>query len=439
MKLSEFIKSCKENENINLTHFIVIKDNSVLCDYCKFPYNMESLRLFFSMTKSITSLAVGIAVDKGLISLDDYVYEFFEDKLTNNVHPNVFKIKIKHLLTMSVGIDYNTYSELVVKPDWVKAFFEQEFPNEPGTKYLYSTHATHMLSAIITSVTGLSLKVFLDKNLFFNMGIDDVQWELSPEGLTAGGMGLSLTPKSVVKIAKLLLNNGVFGGKRLISEKYLSEATTLQINKIQDDYSYFKGNGYGYQFHIARDGYYYLDGAFGQLMLICPEKKTAFIAFSNNSKTESLLAEIYKHFIYSDFENEIQVLPICNKKIIDAISFPNDCFSFGNNPLNISSVSFNADKIFFSNINGREDIIKFDFNEIVYGRAWFVKDLQEHEQEYASKVVFATENRIALKVYWIETPYVATYEFEFNDSSLIFRFNINLSFTLNSFEIRGRK
>jgi CubicO group peptidase (beta-lactamase class C family) len=127
--------------------------------------------------------------------------------------------------------DENTYGQLFQQPNWIKAFLAQDFPHEPGTYYKYSTHATHMLSAIIQKISGQSLEEFLNVYMFFPMKITEAEWELSPEGLTAGGMGLSLYPSSLVKFASLLLNKGCYQGKRIISEKYILKATSPQSIK----------------------------------------------------------------------------------------------------------------------------------------------------------------------------------------------------------------
>lgn len=217
------------------------------------------------MTKTFASLAIGIAGDLGLLTIDDYIIKYFPEDLPQLPDKNLCRIKIRHLLTMSSGIHDNTYAGLYTQSNWIKAFLKQEFPHEPGTYYRYSTHSSHMLSAIITKVSSLSLKEFLNKYLFHPMGIYEAQWEQSPEHLTAGGMGLSLYPHSLVKISQLLLNKGVYHGKRLISQDYLESATRQQIVK-QDDINrpdnHFCGAGYGFQFHISRGGFYRLDGAF---------------------------------------------------------------------------------------------------------------------------------------------------------------------------------
>lgn len=256
MSFEQFIQDCEKNESLNITHVICVSSDNILAKYVKYPYKMDTLRLFFSMTKTFSSLAS--------------------------------------------GIHENTYAELFVQNNWVKAFLRQTFPHEPGTYYRYSTHSSHMLSAIITKVSGLSLEDFLNQYLFYPLDISEAQWEQSPEGLTAGGMGLSLYPVSLVKIAQMLLNKGLYQGKRVISTQYLDLATTQQIVK-QDETGnpakYCSGAGYGFQFHIGKDGCYRLDGAFGQLCLICPEKNRAVIVFSQNTKMEALLSLIYKHLL----------------------------------------------------------------------------------------------------------------------------------------------
>lgn len=101
--------------------------------------------------------------------------------------------------------------------------------------------------------------------MFFPMNITEAKWELSPEGLTAGGMGLSLYPSSLIKFASLLLNKGHYQGKRIISEEYLSRATSPQAVKqddINNENKFYSGYQYGFQFHIIQNGCFRADGTF---------------------------------------------------------------------------------------------------------------------------------------------------------------------------------
>ncbi len=146
MSFSEFIKACNDSCNVNITHAICSTKDDIIAEYVMPPYEMNSLKLFFSMTKSITSLAIGIASDLGFLHIDDKITKYFVDELPSEPHENLEKITIRHLLTMSSGIHDNTYSDLFDKNNWVSAFLAQDFPHEPGTYYRYSTHGSHMLS-----------------------------------------------------------------------------------------------------------------------------------------------------------------------------------------------------------------------------------------------------------------------------------------------------
>lgn len=206
-----------------------------------------------------------------------------------------------------------------------------------------------------------------------------VCWERSPEGLIAGGMGLSLRPQSLVKVAQLLLNWGVHQGRRLISEAYLDLATTCQITKADEDGAY-GGNGYGFQFHIGKDGCYRLCGSFGQFCLVCPQRDLAIIAFSQNSDSKALLE-------------------LCGPNGVRSICFSPHGDTMGQTP--------------------------------------FVKDLQEHWQSYVCRTVFT--DALRLTVWFIETPYVATYTLRFDANTVTFGFDVNVSFTLRSFSRKGLK
>lgn len=444
MSFSGFIHNCDINENVNITHAICSSSDSILAEYVKSPYTMDSLKLFFSMTKTFSSLAIGIASDLGLLDIDDCIVKYFRDDLPQTPDETLSRITIRHLLTMSSGIHENTYVELLVRNNWIKAFLNQVFPHEPGTYYRYSTHGSHMLSAIITRVSSLSLEAFLNKYLFYPMDIYEAQWEQSPENLTAGGMGLSLYPHSLVKVSQLLLNQGTYRGKRLISQNYIEMATKQQIIK-QDDvnnpHSLFCGAGYGFQFHIGKDDFYRLDGAFGQLCLICPRKNLSVVVFSQYSKMEILLSLVYSHLLEQNFVwDDVPVIQEeASKPATDNLNrIPCKKYALTQNDLNIESIEFVQGSEDFKLIlfeKEHTNIIKFSLSKNTEGQMYFIKDLQQHLQPYICIAEF--NQALKLKVFLIETPYVVTYNFIFNENEVQFDFLINVSFTLQNHSIRG--
>ena len=145
----DFIEGIEQDEAINLKTFMLLCDNKILAQFSKEPYSIEDQQLLFSMTKSFASLGVGIAADKGCLDIEDKIISYFTNKLPEQISDNLREVKVKHLLTMTSGIHDNTYEMLYPQKDWVKAFLAQNFPHEPGTYYRYSTHGSHILSALI--------------------------------------------------------------------------------------------------------------------------------------------------------------------------------------------------------------------------------------------------------------------------------------------------
>ncbi|MGN0478326.1 MAG: serine hydrolase domain-containing protein [Hominenteromicrobium sp.] len=423
MELSPFLAACCDAPDVHLTHFLCVTPAGVAAQYAAPPYRMDTLRLCFSMTKSFASLAVGIAWDQGLLALDDFVGSVLPDCMPEDRRHPARRIRVRDLLTMSGGIGENTYDALFAEPDWVKAYLHQDFPHEPGSFYLYSTHGSHVLSALVERVSGLSLEDFLNRHLFHPMGIFEAQWERAPEGRTAGGMGLSLYPASLAKTAQMLLNRGVYGGKRLISARYLDMAAAVQIRKQDHDpEKQYGGDGYGFQFHIGRNGYFRMDGAFGQVCLICPDKALAFVALSAGSETESLLRLIYRYFLE------------------DAPPYPAGVYRMAENPMHLHTLTLRPEGeggVLELRAEDYTQTLRFRLNGETRGRTVFLKDLQMQAQDYVCRAVLQED--MELTVFYIETPYTAVYRLRFSENTVRFDFRINVSFTLRNFSAPGTK
>ncbi|MDO4357899.1 MAG: serine hydrolase [Clostridia bacterium] len=442
MDFPAFIAACEADPAINLTHFLCTDAEGVLARYVDHPYRMDSLKLMFSMTKSISALAIGIAWDRGLLRLDDRVAELLGECAPSNRSEHLDRMEVRHLLTMSSGIHENTYAALYPQPDWVRAFLAQDFAHEPGTFYRYSTHGSHMLSALITQASGQSLEEFMNEHLFFPMGIFEAQWETSPEGLTAGGMGLSLRPESLAKVARLLLNRGVFQDRRLISESYIDQATSLQIVK-QDEWekqNSLSGTGYGFQFHVGRAGDYRMDGAFGQVCLISPRRGLAFVAFSRRTKVERLLEQIERFFPEGDREisGDVRRRPPQLRAPAERRAIPQGRFALEANPLRVRELMMEPGAVRMRFDEGAVSEIRFAVGAETRGTAPFIKDLQVREQSYVCAAEWDGE-WLHLCVHYIETPYVVEYRFCVDEGQVTFAFSINVSFTLSDFIVRGKE
>lgn len=442
MSFLEFIEACDQDENVDITHVICSSEKMIHAKYVKYPYTMDSLKLLFSVTKSFSSLAIGIASDQRLLDIEDPIAKYFKNELPQAPDENLNCITIRHLLTMTSGIHENTYAELFAPKNWVTAFLRQSFPHQPGTYYRYSTHGSHLLSAILTKASGLSLEDFLNQYLFYPMGIFEAQWEQAPEGLTAGGMGLSLYPLSLVKIAQMLLNRGVYQGKRMLSAQYLDLATTAQIQKQEDGRDSpdcFSGMHYGFQFHIGKDGFYRMDGAFGQLCLLCPSKKMAVVVFSRKAKMESLLSLVYRHLLGdAPFSGGLYEAKPARKNMPQPRGLPCGQYRLERNDAGIEALGLlsigDEYELRFCK-KGATDRIRFSLWHDTKRKINFIKDLQEHLQE--SVCIAEYDRCLQVQVFLIETPYVLSFKLSFDNKKINLDFSGNIGFSFKEFSVKG--
>lgn len=262
-----------ESQIDEIHSFMLLRHGNVVAEGWWSPYGREHPHTLFSLSKSFTSSAVGLAVAEGRFSIDDPVVSFFPDKTPPEVNSHLREMRVRHLLSMSTGHADDTWPHMANRDDaqWVKGFFERPVTYAPGTHFLYNTGATYILSAIIQKTTGLNLVEYLTPRLFQPLGIEQVSWQASPEGIMLGGIGLSLKTEDIAKFGQLYLQKGVWRGNRILPAAWVEAATTFQMSNEADPPSDWT-QGYGYQFWLCRHGAYRGDGLFGQYCIVMPEQ-----------------------------------------------------------------------------------------------------------------------------------------------------------------------
>ncbi|HEX2909370.1 MAG TPA: serine hydrolase [Chloroflexia bacterium] len=261
------------------------------------PYTPEEPHILFSLSKSFTSTAVGLAVSEGKLSVNDPVISFFPEYLPEVVSPELSNMQVRHLLSMSTG---HAEDAMQVVEDgganWVQRMLALPVEYEPGTHFLYNTGATYLLSAIVQKVTGQNLLDYLQPRLFTPLGIEKPSWEISPEGIVTGGFGLSLTTGQVARFGQLYLQKGVWQGERLLPAEWVEEATRRQVSNGSNPESDWE-QGYGYQFWRCRNGAYRGDGAFGQYCVVMPEQDAVLVITSGVDDMQAVLNAVWKHLL----------------------------------------------------------------------------------------------------------------------------------------------
>lgn len=462
MNINALFKGINES-NLAVNSFILQQDGTKLAEFWRKPYRKDAKQLLYSLSKSFTSIAVGIACDYGFLSLEDQVISFFPDKLPPRISDNLASMTLHHLLAMNAGHHDNIYAEVSESEDWVRAFLSLEVEHEPGSFYRYSTPSTYVLAAIMEKATGQKLVDFLMPRLFEPLGITRPIWESCPMGTTAGGMGLSLSTEEIARFGQLLLNRGEYAGQRLVSEAFIEQATSEQSDNRLNEKRIDFAQGYGYQFFLCRDECFMGNGGFGQLCFVAPKKGIVIAATSSMqsmSELQLLLDLIYEHILKGrDHEGSSLV----SEKLLEMTFsssngyplFPQEtgsasadcpdlsdaCFLLNENPLGMQRLHFTAKKNELDltiHFGDRVSKLLFNLQQPVHAEDIFRKDLSLHQQEVVTCAAWLSNDVLELKLFYIETPYRVTYTIAFFNERIEFLFDQNVSFGPTSCSFTGK-
>ena len=195
---------------------MVVRHGKVVGEGWWSPYGPTYKHVLFSASKTFAATGIGLAVAEGRLKTTDKVVSFFPHSLPDALGPRTRELDVKDLLTMSVGQE--PAAQVRGRDDWIRAFLETEPVHEPGTVFLYNNYATFMLSAIVQQVTGETLFDYLRPRIFEPLGIRGVDWDLSPQGINMGMLGLRFRTEDLAKFGQLLLQRGKWNGKQLLPE-----------------------------------------------------------------------------------------------------------------------------------------------------------------------------------------------------------------------------
>ena len=273
--LLAFIEAA-DKEIDQMHSLMLVRHGHVVAEGWWKPYDAETPHILYSLSKSFTSTAVGLAVAEGKLSLDDAVLMFFPEDAPAEPSANLRAMRVRDLLRMATG----HATEAALRRDepgsnlqgapWTKKFLAHPVPFKPGTHFMYNSPATYMLSAIVQKVTGTTVLDYLGPRLFEPLGIEKPNWVASPEGISVGSYGLFARTEDIARFGQLYLQRGMWQGRQLLPAAWVDEATARQTANGSAPKSDWD-QGYGYQFWRSRHDSYRGDGAFGQYCLVLPE------------------------------------------------------------------------------------------------------------------------------------------------------------------------
>lgn len=313
-----------DKEQLELHSFMLLRHGRIITEAWWYPYRSDMNHIMHSVSKTLTSTAIGFAVNENLLTVDDAVISFFPQDLPADISPHLSALTVKHLLTMTVG---NEQPPVFTKEEdnWVKSFLSTPIPNEPGSRFQYSSYATYILSAIIQKLTGESVLDYLKPRLLIPLGIDTMQWEVDNRGINTGGWGVRMKTIDMARLGQFYLQKGKWQGVQLLPESWIEEATTAHIYQKPDRTPEENANddgaqGYGYQIWRSTHDAYRADGARGQLIVVLPEKDAVIVTTANEPNMHRIMKLMWEHLIPVMFDYNLDSDEMSNEMLISSIS-----------------------------------------------------------------------------------------------------------------------
>jgi CubicO group peptidase (beta-lactamase class C family) len=277
---------------------MLVRHGHVVAEGWWHPYAADLPHSLFSVSKSVTSMAVGFAIAERRLSLGDQVVSLLPDSAPAVVSDNLAAMTVRHLLTMTTGHATDTVGEFDGSDDdWTRALLALPVQLEPGTAFVYNTGATFLLSAIVQRLTGERLLDYLTPRLFEPLGIEGATWEQSPLGIDVGGWGLSLTTEQIAVFGQTLLQGGAWRGRQVVPADWISEATGLRVRNGDFEPGNDGTHGYGYQFWRSQHAAYRADGAFGQLCIVFPEHDAVLVLTAGLDDMQREMNVVWRHLL----------------------------------------------------------------------------------------------------------------------------------------------
>jgi CubicO group peptidase (beta-lactamase class C family) len=295
--VTAFLDTLDAAPDIELHSLMLLRHGHVVAEGWWRPYRPDQVHLLYSLSKSFTATAAGLAAAEGLLSFDDPVVAHFPELADVATHPWTLSMRVRHLAAMATGHRTDTLERAVrLDPaEPVRGFLSIAPDAEPGSVFAYNNGATYTLGAIVQRVTGQLLTAYLQPRLFDPLGIDAPFWYGHAEGRELGFSGLHLTTEAIARFGQLYLDDGVWQGTRLLPEGWVAEASRLHTPNPDEPNPDWQ-QGYGYQLWRSRHGYRG-DGAYGQFCLVLPEQDSVLVTTAQTENMQGILDAVWAHLV----------------------------------------------------------------------------------------------------------------------------------------------
>jgi len=430
--LLQFVDEAEQKVDA-LHSVMVVRHGKVVAEGWWTPYAADEPHMLFSLSKSFTSTAVGLAIADGKLKLDDPILRFFPEEAPSEPSASLKAMRIRDLLTMSTGQHDEDIRDFPFSSSdsLVRKFLSLPVSHKPGTFFVYNTPASYMLSAIVQKVTGQTVLDYLRPRLFEPLGIANPTWEASKQGVSMGGFGLSVRTEDIARFGQLYLQKGQWLGKQLVPAEWVEAATSRQMSNGSSPTSDWE-QGYGYQFWRCRHGFYRGDGAHGQFCIVMPQYDTVVAITSGTRDMASVMNVVWDRLIPALEADPLpDDTPSCHKLKVRlaslalrpettttsssiAKSIAGRRYTFATNRRSIEAVTVDAidasgAATLTVRMNGKDQQLKAKPN------AWQTGTIegQRSSDPIAVSGGWATDDTYELKIVRYRTPFAMTYRLRF--------------------------
>lgn len=286
--LAAMMKHLEDEEMFFMDGILIVQDGVLIFEEYFSGFDADTVHEVRSVSKSVTSAVVGIALENDDIeSLDITFAEFFPEYFEDDANADKTEITLRDLLMMRSGLDWQELRMGIAREgqsnlDQLQQIIRMPLATEPGETFSYSTADTHLISAIIQAATGLSVAEYAEEHLFEPLGIETYRWATDPHGYTIAGAELSLRPRDMAKIGQLYLQSGEWDDEQLIPADWVEVTTAPQ----DDDVPF-----YGYHWWITPNGLFWAEGWGGQLIIVIPGKQTIIVTTASSATSPAGIDE----------------------------------------------------------------------------------------------------------------------------------------------------
>lgn len=313
-----------EQYQIPMHSILLARHGKLVTEAYYAPYEADTLHRMFSISKSFTSIAIGLLAEEGQISLDDPIIKYFPDKLPEENHPWIAKMTIRDMLKMETCHTSTTY-KLNMELDWVESFFVTEPTHEPGTVFSYDTSSSHTLSALVERLTGKPMLDYMREKFLDELSFSKEAYIVKdPFGVSMGGSGLMATPMDIMKFAMVVMNQGKHKGKQLLPEWYIKEATMHQTDTLMNGAILEESQGYGYMFWRTQQGGFACYGMGGQYAICLPEQDLICVTTADTQGIQGanqlIFNSLYEELLPSLYDKPLPANALAQDKLNACIS-----------------------------------------------------------------------------------------------------------------------